>query len=100
MDTKFTSSSKDDNGKITLRLTQFDDNCIGDDVPRSLLRDDSIIIVTIQLKRKTVDVLFRPNRFNKNFEAVTAATNAWPKALRSPKVGKHVIYNVVGVMYA
>ena len=98
MKTKFSCASKKDNRKVTLQLAQLDNNPYDTDgVPRILLHRDSHIIVTIQLKRKTVEITFKPNRFNDIGEATTAATNAW--CLRFPKVGKSVTYNVIGVMY-
>jgi hypothetical protein len=93
---KFTCASKKNKGKVTLTLGQLKE--VGDGVPFGYLFLRSLMIVTIQLKRKAVKVVFQPNRFS-GYVALTAATNAWPKALRSPKVGKPVFYTVTGVRY-
>jgi hypothetical protein len=95
---KFTCASAKDNGKVTVTTNQLENNQFSDGVPALLLIRESRIIATISYGRRTYEVLFAPNRFP-NGVAVTAATNAWPKALRTPKVGKPVFYNVVGVTY-
>jgi|SRR5581483_1731679 len=100
MNCKFTSASQKDNGKVTFALSQtYDNPCVDDCVPRSLLTRESIVVVTIKANRKRYNVLFEPNRFNDKDEATTAATNAWPRGLKLPRVGKPVTYEVVGVSY-
>ena len=101
MYTKFVCASENDNGKVTLQLAQLDDNMYDTDgVPRSLLHRESRLIVTIKLERKRVEITFKVNRFNKDGVATTAATNAWPhELLGSPRIGRGVVHEVVGVMY-
>lgn len=101
-ETKFTSASKKDGNKVTLNLNQLNNNPHGECLPRGELIRDSKIIVTVKFNRKTLNIVFQPNRFNNDTYgtlAVTAATNAWPRELRLPKVGKPVVYEVVGVNY-
>lgn len=95
----FTSASDTDGDKITTTTLRLETTESSDGVPRSLLTADSRIIVTIKVPRKTLQVVFTPNRKDKNGFYSTAATNAWPRALRKPKLGKSVSYEVVGVTY-
>ena len=98
MEAQFTSASKKDRKKVTIRLAQFDDQVENDGVPRSLLTKDSVILVTIKGHRKQHLVAFTPNRFNDG-EAVSATTNSWPRELPLPKTGKAVALQVLGVSY-
>lgn len=102
MNRKFTSASANDKEKVTVTLRQFDDCVESDCVPRSCLIIGRQLIISIKVKRKTIDVVFAVNRTAKGLYedvGVTAATLSWPRQLRLPKVGKPVIYNVVGVRY-
>jgi len=86
MKVKFTRASKNDKTLVTVRLSQLPYDIVGGE---PISKGDHI-----KLSVDGVVTVFVVNRLDKNGNPITAATHAFPRTCRLPRVGKPVYAEV------